>query len=218
MSNWPELNIYCIYLVAGLFICVLLCTNIISPLTKHVLPVLLTFIQCDSRVLKLLQNAWQIHHRDHNLCHSTEVFHRYAICGWKIMCCIKHILTNSRQQICINKKEQAVLTGTNQSFLSFYFLSCLCQKVFPLFVTVRNCTLNLWEGSVDGSSYILPGIPFILGRDSSAAFPSDYSFFLLHQLSKKKAFLVCPIRPSLSTGHVFNEFKRHLSERETYLF
>lgn len=96
------------------------------------------------------------------------------------MCCIKQLLTNLGEQICIYDKEQVVLTGTTQSFLSFDFLSCLCQKIFPLFVTVRNCTLSLWEGGVDGSSDVLPGIPFILGRDSSAAFPSDYVFFLLH--------------------------------------
>lgn len=163
------------------YMCVTRSTHINGPVTKHVLPVLLTFIQCDSRVLKLLQNTWQIHHRDYYLRHSTKVFQRYAaICGRKIVCCIKHILTNLRQQIFIDDKEHAVLTGTNQSFLSFDFLSCLCQKIFPLFVTVRNCTLNLWEGGVDGLSYVLPGIPFILGWDSSAAFPSDYVFFLLH--------------------------------------
>lgn len=91
----PSLN----SLVTGPFICALLCsTHTNGPVTKHVLPVLLTFIKCDSRVLKLLQNAWQIHHRDHYLRHSTEVFQRYAVCGWKIMCCIKHILTNLRKQ------------------------------------------------------------------------------------------------------------------------
>lgn len=168
-------------LVTGPFICVLRCsTHTNGSVTKHELPVLLTFIKCDSRVLKLLQNARQIHHGDHYLRHSTEVSQRNAVCGWKIMCCIKHILTNLRKQICINNKKQVVLTGTNQSFLSFDFLSCLCQEIFPLFVTVRNGTLNLWEGGVDGSSYVLPGIPFILGKDSSAAFPSDYVFFLLH--------------------------------------
>lgn len=149
-------------------------------LNKHELPVLLTFVKCDSGVLKFLQNAWQIHHGDHDLRHSTEVSQQCAVCGWKFTRCIKHILTNLGKQICICNKEQVVLTGTNQSFLSLDFLSCLCQKIFPLFVAVRNGTLSLWEGGVDGSSYVLPGIPFILGKDSSAAFPSDYVFSLLH--------------------------------------
>lgn len=79
-----------------------------------------------------------------------------------------------------NNTQQAVLTCTFLPFLSFDLLPRLCQKIFPLFVTVRNCTLNLWEGTVDDLGYFLPGLSFIMCRNPSAALPSDYGFFVLH--------------------------------------
>lgn len=109
----------------------------------------------------------------------------------------------------IAHRQQAVLTCTRLPFLSFDLLPWLCQKILPLFITVRNCALDLWEGSIDSLSYFLPGLSFSLCRDPSAAFPSDYGFFVLDKLSEKKALLLCPVGPSPPARHPINKFLRH---------
>lgn len=173
ISQWSNLYIYLLSRNVG-------CLVYFAP--PNPLPLLLAFKKCGSRVIHLLHNTWQIHHRDHYLRHTTEILQRHAVCGWKIKlrCINKHVIEYPRQQLCVINKEQTVLTSTSQSFLPFDFLSCLCQEIFPLFVTVRNCSLNMWEGGVDVLSNVLPGISFVQGWNSSAAFPSDYVFFLLH--------------------------------------
>lgn len=172
ISQWSNLYIYLLSRDVGCLV------YVASPTP---LPLLLAFKKWDSRVIHLLQNTRQIHHRDHYLHHRIEIVERQAACGWKIKlrCVNKHVFKDPRQQICVTNKEQTVLT-TNQSFLLFDFLSCLCQEIFPLFVAVRNCTLKMWEVGVDVLSNLLPGIPFIPGWNSCAAFPSDYAFFLLN--------------------------------------
>lgn len=91
-----------VHKATGLCVCALLCSaHINAPVTEHVLPVLLTFIQCDSRVLKLLQNARQIHHRDYNLRHSTEVFQQYAICGLEKSCVVSNMFSQTQDNKCI---------------------------------------------------------------------------------------------------------------------
>lgn len=138
-------SLYILYVKLQARLCVLLCsTHINRPVTKHVLPVLLTFIQCDSRVLKMLQNAWQIHHRDHYLGHSTKVFQRYAICRWKIMCVVLNTFLQTQDNKFVLITKSRLFSPAPTSLFCRLISSFVFAKRFSHFLlqseTVRwNC-------------------------------------------------------------------------------